>query len=218
MLKVTINYSELNDGFRIGYFLKALGMVRTENCFWTEIYTGQNPDAKYIYAVLKYEDKKPSTPNSEWQQKVLEFMEINLINAPTPADFNDRYGLAIIEGNDIITAYDSTESLSKVFDTWHRLIKHVPKAKIAVLSRKSIKGKSSGKVTLYTVDYNGVGFNSVGRRFFTNMQDAKEFAKKPLRDKPIKRTYTYANAKQIIEEQDLLDAWAQMGVFVPDYE
>lgn len=218
MLKVTINYSELNEGFRIGYFLEALGMVQTDNCLWTEIYTGHNPDGKYVYAVLNYDDKKPPTPNSEWQQKVIEFMGINLINEPTPADFKDRYGLAIIEGNDIITSYDSTNSLSKVFDTWHRLIKHVPKAKIAVLRINSIQEKSSDKVTLYTVDYNGIGFLTVGRRFFTNIADAREFSEKPLRDKPIKRIYTYANAKKIIEEQDQLDDWAQRGYYLPDYE
>lgn len=216
MLKVTINYSELNESFRIGYFLKALGMERTENCFWTEIYMGKNPDEKYVYAVINYEPKKPATPISEWQGKILEFMGISVINNPTAKDFKERYAVSLVSEN-VITHIEK-DSLSKAFDLWHYLKKNISDVAIAVLRSNGKNSKSSDRVTLYTVDYNGVGFLTVGRRFFTNKQDAEEFAKMPFRDNPIIRTYTYTHAKQIIEEQDQLDDWAQRGYYLPEYE
>lgn len=216
MLKVTINYSELNESFRIGYFLKALGMERTENCFWTEIYMGKNPDEKYVYAVINYEPKKPATPISEWQGKIMEFMGISVINNPNAKDFKGRYAVALVSEN-VITHIEK-DGLSKAFDLWHKVKKYDSHVSVAVLNKSGQNIKESDKVTLYTVDYNGVGFSTVGRRFFTSLEDAKEFAKMPLRDNPIKRTYTYTHAKQIIEEQDELDVLAQRWCYLPDYE
>lgn len=223
MLKVTINYSELNESFTIGYFLKALGMERTENCLWTEIYRGQNPDSKYVYAVINYEPKKPATPIWEWQGKLLEFMGISIINNPTAKDLKERYAVALVSENAI--THIEKNGLSKAFDIWHKVKKYDSHSSIAVLKSNGKNIKESDKVTLYTVDYNiytvdcsGFGFGTVGRRFFTDLHDAKEFSKMPLRESPVKRTYTYINAKKIIEEQDQLDDWAQRGYYLPDYE
>ena len=217
MLKVTIKHSGGNESWRIGYFLKALGMVRTDNCYWTEIYQGQNPDSKYVYAVLNVCDKRESTtPMKEWQGKILEFMGLS-INEPTAKELKERYALAIVSDNVIL--HIEKDGLSKAFDLWHELKKHVPDVTIAVLSSNTAKNsKKSDKVTLYTVDYNCIGNCTVGRRFFTSLDKAKEFSEKPLRDKPIKRTYTYNHAKQIMQEQDQLDAWAQTGYYLPEYE
>lgn len=222
MMKVTINYSDINESFRIGYFLKALGMERTENCFWTEIYMGQNPNAKYVYAVINYEPKKPATNIAEWQGKIMELMGISVINNPTAKDFKERYAVALLSENVIIHI---EKELSKAFDLWHKVKKHDSHVSIAVLNKNEKNIKESDKVTLYTVDYNvytvdctGFGFGTVGRRFFTDLNDAKEFSKMPLRENPVKRTYTYTNAKKIIEEQDQLDDWAQRGYYLPDYE
>lgn len=218
MLKVTINHAGGNDSFRIGYFLKAIGMVRTANCYWTEIYEGKNPDAEDVEAVLNVcEKREKATPMVEWQGKILEYMGLSLITNPTPTDFKERYALAIITDNKAILHIEK-DGLSKAFDLWHYLKGNIPDVTIAVLRSNGKNVKLSDKVTLYTVDYNGVGFLSVGRRFFTNMQDAKEFAKLPLRDNPIKRTYTYTHAKQIIEEQDEVDVLAQRWYYLPDYE
>lgn len=217
MLKVIINHESVNEGFNIGYFLEAVGMVRTENCFWTAIYQGKNPDDKYVYAIVNVcdNDHRPTSP-TEWQSKILDFMGLDLIDAPTSKELKERYAVAIVSENVILHIHK--DGLSKAFDLWHKVKKHIPDAKLAVISSKSKKYEASDKVTLYTVDYNGIGFNTVGRRFFTTIEDAKEFSEKPLRDKPIKRTYTYANAKKIIEEQDQLDDWAQRGYYLPDYE
>lgn len=215
MLKVNIKHSGGSESFAIGYFLKAIGMVRTDNCYWTEIYQGQNPDLEYVYAVLNVDNKK-RTPIKEWQEKILKFMGLS-ITEPTASELKERYALAIMSENVIL--HIEKDSLSKVFDQWHELKKNIPDVTIAVLS--STQGKSrkeSDKVTLYTVDYNRIGHCTVGRRFFTSLDKAREFSENPLRDKPIKRTYTYNHAKQIMQEQDQLDSWAQMGYYLPDYE
>ena len=218
MLKVTINHAGGNASFRIGYFLNAIGMVRTANCYWTEIYEGKNPDSEEVKAVLNVCKKRETeTPIVEWQGKILEYMGMSLITNPTPKDLKEAYAVALITDNKAILHIEK-DSLSKAFDLWHYLKKNISDVAIAVLRSNGKNSKSSDRVTLYTVDYNGVGFLTVGRRFFTNQQDAEEFAKMPLRDKPIKRTYTYTHAKQIIEEQDQLDDWAQRGYYLPDYE
>jgi hypothetical protein len=218
MLKVTIKHAGGNNSFRIGYFLQALGMQRTENCYWTEIYQGKNPDAEDVTAVLNVcEKRERETPMTEWQGKILEAMGMELIANPTPTDFKERYAVAIITDNKAILHIEK-DSLSKAFDLWHYLKANIPDVTIAVLRSNGKNVKLSDKVTLYTVDYNGVGFLTVGRRFFTNMQEAKEFSKMPLRDNPIKRTYTYTHAKQIIDEQDQLEAFAQRWFYLPDYE
>lgn len=218
MVKVTIKHAGGNDSFRIGYFLNAIGMVRTGNCYWSQIYEGKNPDAEDVKAILNVcEKKERETPLTEWQGKILDAMGLLLIDNPTPTDFKERYAVAIITDNKAILHIEK-DGLSKAFNIWHYLKGNIPDATIAVLRSNGKNVKSSDKVTLYTVDYNGVGFLSVGRRFFTNMQDAKEFAKLPLRDNPIKRTYTYTHAKQIIDEQDELDALAQRWFYLPDYE
>lgn len=217
MLKVIINHESVNEGFNIGYFLEAVGMNRTDDCYWTAIYQGKNPDDKYVYAIVNVCDKdhRP-TKATEWQTKILDFMGFSLIDEPTAKDFKERYAVAIVAENVIL--HIEKGGLNKAFDLWHKLKKHIPDVKISVIRSKSKKYAESDKVTLYTVDYNGIGFNTVGRRFFTTIEDAREFSEKPLRDKPIKRTYTYAHAKKIIAEQDQLDDWAQRGYYLPDYE
>lgn len=219
MLKVTIKtHAGGNDSFRIGYFLKALGMVRTENCYWTEIYQGKSTDAEDVEAIINVcEEREIATPMVEWQGNILELMGFTLIANPTDKDFKEAYAVALITENKAIIHIENG-GISKAFDLWHSMKNKIPDINIAVLRSNGKKYESSHKVTLYTVDYNGVGFLSVGRRFFTNMQDAKEFAKMPLRDNPIKRTYTYTHAKQIIDEQDELDVLAQRWCYLPDYE
>lgn len=216
MLKVTIKHAGRNN--TIGYFLKALGMVRTENCYWTEIYKGKNPDSEDVVAVLNVcEKRETETPMVEWQGKLLEYMGMSLITNPTTKDLKEAYAVALITDNKAIMHIEK-DGLSKAFDLWHYLKENISDITIAVLRINGKNIKSSDKVTLYTVDYNGVDFLTVGRRFFTNMQDAKEFAKLPLRDNPIKRTYTYTHAKQIIEEQDEIDELAKRWCYLPDYE
>ena len=60
--------------------------------------------------------------------------------------------------------------------------------------------------TLWSVDYTGIGYNGIARRFFETYAEAKEFAKRDYSDNPVKRTYTAANAAKVMDEQAAEDA------------
>lgn len=63
---------------------------------------------------------------------------------------------------------------------------------------------------LWSVDYNGIGFDSLGRRYFEDYQAAKEFASNTdYSDKPRKRTYTVERANEILEEQAAEDSYVE---------
>lgn len=54
------------------------------------------------------------------------------------------------------------------------------------------------RMTLYTVDYTGIGYNASYRKIFTNYTDALAFSRRDFADKPICRTYTRDNAIAVI--------------------
>jgi hypothetical protein len=59
--------------------------------------------------------------------------------------------------------------------------------------------------TLYTVDYTGIGYNAKYRRVFTDLNQAKEFAKRDFADPPVTRVYSEVKAKEVIRLAKLSD-------------
>lgn len=60
--------------------------------------------------------------------------------------------------------------------------------------------KKTNKVTLWSVDYTGIGYNGVYRMFFETKKEADVFSLRDYSSEPVKRTYTAENAAKYIGE------------------
>lgn len=60
--------------------------------------------------------------------------------------------------------------------------------------------KKTNRVTLWSVDYTGIGYNGIYRMFFKTKKEADVFSLRDYSGEPVKRTYTAENAAKYIEE------------------
>lgn len=65
--------------------------------------------------------------------------------------------------------------------------------------------------TLWSVDYTGIGYERIHRRYFETKSEAEEFSNRDYHDNPVRRTYTKENADKIIKEQKRCDKLDEMG-------
>lgn len=65
--------------------------------------------------------------------------------------------------------------------------------------------KKTNRITLWSVDYTGIGYNGVYRMFFETKKEADIFSLRDHASNPVKRTYTAENAEKYLDSwNDLL--------------
>lgn len=215
MEKLYINYNKIQDAWDIGNFLNKLGLAKTEECFWSQIYIKDG-----VQIVTCYEEKQMPTPEELWKQEVLDTLGLYANECPTDDDIKYNSNFAIMCDGKILALLPKSAKITDAVETLFSYRK-TDKGKNAQLSTISYKSenhsfKKSDRVTLYSITYRAFNNSVIEQRFFTKFSDACRFSADTCGTTPKKHTYKYSNALKILFEQEEIDSYAWKG-YIPYY-